>query len=697
MNILEITSSDHGPHGKSLPPGGILWWTLRGQWAAGLILLSLLTEAPRPALLGAALAFLGGTAMDRAQIRRLPWRRIDIPLLIVTAAAAATEMILGSGDPLSAVSVLVLGIQAVKFLLPKKARDGWQLCAISYLEFLAAAASTSEIQFAACAFLYLGLSAGAMWALQAEAAAEEQGEPAHRLRAGFAAKVLVLSTCAGFLVSAVLFAVTPRVGIGHILRRNGPTGGLTGFSGMISLRDVTGIKTDRRVVARVEFPTLARGLDPSDLYLRGIVYNVFDGSVWRRTAGKELAVPRSGFLYFLSSPAPRSTLSTAEITLEPIDSPVLFVYKYPVLIEGTLGEIRNDGRGSLFFPPGGRQATRYRIQFASETMGEASAGEGAYSDEDLLLPRGWDNIKEISARVTGPGRTDAEKAELARAYFQKEFRYSLDDPAPTLRHFLTVKKQGFCEHYASALCLVLRAAGIPARVAAGFLGGEWSGVGKYLIVRQSDAHAWTEAWIGGRWVTLDATPRLGERSPFFSRTGTVGIYLDWARQRWNKYVVNYSLRMQAEGVSGGIAALRRVKNALRRASAGSPFPGGQAGEVAAGILAALAVAAVGRWLLGGRSPARLAGRNGAPLPRRYAKLLRRLSSGGFCRAPGSTLEEMIGDAVSVRPALRGEAAAFLAVYHRDRFGGRPLSPGEVREAARLAKRLGREVPLSGAR
>ncbi len=54
-------------------------------------------------------------------------------------------------------------------------------------------------------------------------------------------------------------------------------------------------------------------------------------------------------------------------------------------------------------------------------------------------------------------------------------------------------------------------------MAVGYLGGEWNALGRYLIVRQSDAHAWVEAWIDGRWVTLDATPPAGEASPFFRK------------------------------------------------------------------------------------------------------------------------------------------------------------------------------------
>ena len=72
-----------------------------------------------------------------------------------------------------------------------------------------------------------------------------------------------------------------------------------------------------------------------------------------------------------------------------------------------------------------------------------------------------------------------------------------------------------------------------------------------------------ETWIDGRWVTLDATPPTGDSSPFRTRTGTIGLYADWLRQRWDKYVVNYSMRMQADAVKEGVRAVRRTGTAFR--------------------------------------------------------------------------------------------------------------------------------------
>ncbi len=668
---------------------GLLWWVLRAQWAWGLLPLAFLTEVSRAALLASSAAFFAGAFLDGTGAQRERWSRLASPLLLAAAGAAAADFFLGSRDLLYSVSVLVLGIQSVKFLLPKEVRDGWQLSAISFLEFLASAASTTEIRFALFAFVYLGLCAGAMWALQIDGEKREGGIEAPPVRAGFAAKLLLLAAAGGMLFTAVLFVVTPRVGIGQMLRTLRRAEGITGFSDTISLREVTGVKADRRVAARIEFPGLPAGISPSDLYLRGATYSRFDGKAWMRPKRYGMRLARSGVSYIAASPPPGVRLSEAEITLEAMDNPALFVYGTPFSFEGSLGDVWTEGEGSFSIAMSSHPALRYRVHFSPDAARSAAPDPAAYR-QYLELPSGWEDLRDLSARITAGGRTDAERAELALRHFGTGFRYTVADPAASVREFLFVRKAGYCEHYATALALLLRASGIPSRLAAGYLGGEWSDLGKYLIVRQSDAHAWTEAWIDGRWMTLDATPPLGEQSPFFARTGKAEIYIDWVRQRWDKYVVNYSLKMQAEGVAEGWGALARTRVAGALATQGLFRRG--APRLAAGLLAALFVVGIlWRLLREDRWSGGTAASRGATLPRSYARLLRRLVSAGCPRTPGSTLEEMMREAVRNRPSLDGDAARFLALYHRDRFGAFPLPPPEAREAGRLAVRLGREI------
>ncbi len=590
-----------------------------------------------------------------------------------------------SRDLLASVSLLALGVQSVKFLLPKSSRDGWQLCAVALLEFLAAAAVSDSVLFAPLAFLFFVASAGAMGALH-DQGAEEAGRPAglYAIPARMAAATLLAAGFAGFLVSAFLFAAIPRLEFRRVLQRFSRTPPSVGFSDRITLGEVTGAKSDRRVAVRVEFPELPPGIVPDALYLRGAVYSRYEGDGWRHGGGGASPVPRAGSQYLVGKPS--FTDSAADILLGASSHSALFTYGEAVLLEGSLGPVLSDAEGNLSLSLPGHPAIRYRLRFtAVPPPGKGRAP--APGDEYLAFPDGYDEIRKLAAGIVGGAGSDAERASRILRFFRSGFRYTLTDPASSVRDFLFRKRAGHCEHFAAGAALLLRAAGIPSRVSAGYLGGEWNGVGKYLIVRQSDAHAWAEAWVDGRWITFDATPPLGPASPFFARTGMLGLYADWARQRWDKYVVNYSLRTQADLAAGGLRAVRRTGAAFR---IGRWEGIGPAARSAAGLV--LAGAPVFYLLLRRFTRRTGTGAEDSPpvrprLPRSYARLVRRLEKAGFRRGPGDSLEESLAAAVRSRPALSGAAARFLDLYHRDRFGPGPIPLEDREEAFLLADRL----------
>jgi len=674
---------------RRLPAREFLWWSLRAHWALALALLALFTDAARWALLLAAGAWAAGVAMDRADTPRAALSRLGSPIVALFLAAAAADLLFGSRDLLASLSLLVLGVQSVKFLLPKGSRDGWQLSAVALLEFLAAAAGTDALAFALFAFLFFVASAAAMGALH-DQEAEEAGRPSggYAVPARAAAGVLLAAGVGGFLASAVLFAIIPRLEFRQVLERFGRARSVVGFSETITLREVTGIKSDPRVVARVEFPELRPGLLPANLYLRGAVYSRYEDGVWRRGGATPLPVQRAGFQHFVGDAAVPD--STADITLEAADSPALFTYGHPTLIEGAFAPVLSDGVGNLSLARSGHPTLRYRVRFAADPP-RRPRSEHRAATEDLAFPEGYEDVRVLAQEIAGRTGTGDERAKRIVRFFASRFRYTLSDPAPSIREFLFRKRAGYCEHFAAGLTLLLRGAEIPSRVAAGYLGGEWNGIGKYLIVRQSDAHAWVEAWIDGRWVTLDATPPSGVSSPFRTRTGTIGLYADWLRQRWDKYVVNYSMRMQAEAVREGVRGIRRTGAAFRfREWDGI---GGTVRRASGwALLPALALYLFHRLLRKRRNSAGRGSPSGlSPLPGPYARLVRRLDRNRFRRHPGETLEETLTAALRSHPDLSEDASRFLGLYHRDRFGPGPLPPEAREEAFRLANRLKRGI------
>jgi transglutaminase-like putative cysteine protease/uncharacterized protein (DUF58 family) len=698
------TLAEPAPAGRRVPPpvpaanpgqaafpgnqGGALRLLPRLFWGSGLLWLAD-AGVPWPVLAVAALSLAIGIAIESGALSVRLGRGLEPALGAFVSLAAVAAFFLGGRDLLGAGALLVLGIQSIRFLLPKRAADCWQLTALTFLEYLAAAAGGGDLLFALIAAAFLLLFPGAMWSHH-EARRFEEGAPQRPVPPRFAAALLLAVAGAGVVLTAFLFTVTPRFRVGHLSRKSPAARKTVGFSDTISLRDISNFASDRRIAARVDFPGMDGIPAIAESYMRGATYSVFTGSEWRKEGAPLTSIPRVGTGYILA-PQPRvGTLLEAEITLEPLDSPAFFTYGTPVSAEGALGNLRADPDGNLLLPYSDHPAIRYRIRFFPGPIAPSRLFPPPRDADRAMPPGDWSAVAALAGEVAPPGDGDAARARKLAAHLRSSYRYTINGSARDIRDFLFVRKAGYCEHFATALCLMLRASGIPARAAAGYMGGEWNEVGNYLIVRQSDAHAWTEAWIGGRWVTLDATPAArGERATAALTAGKGEKVLDWLEHQWDRYVVDYDLAAQAKGVSVIREAVRRIPESAigLRGKAGT----GQAAALAAAGLLALFLwhrRAAGR----GRRPAG----GDAPLPAPYARLFETLARGGWRASPGIPPAEMLSKAVAGRPDLSADAARFTALYHRDRFGPAPL-PAEARaEALRLAERLRAALPRAGA-
>jgi hypothetical protein len=159
---------------------------------------------------------------------------------------------------------------------------------------------------------------------------------------------------------------------------------------------------------------------------------------------------------------------------------------------------------------------------------------------------------------------------VLQMYRQENFAYTLQPPRlarDSVDDFLFNTRQGFCEHYASSFTFLMRAAGIPARVVTGYQGGEKNDLGDYYVLRQYDAHAWSEVWLADQgWIRVDPTGAvapervehglssamsLAQGLPGFlaSRNGlrlSLSMRLDWVNQKWNAWVLAYGPELQAD-------------------------------------------------------------------------------------------------------------------------------------------------------
>ena len=316
--------------------------------------------------------------------------------------------------------------------------------------------------------------------------------------------------------------------------------------------------------------------------------------------------------------------------------------------------------------------------------------------------------------ASDPGASDPEAADdravAARltAYLRDSgrFVYSLDQSVtdPTVdaaEDFLANRRSGHCEYFATALALMLRDRGIPSRMVTGFKGGELNAASGRLHVEQRHAHAWVEAYVGGRWETFDATPAAARTASVAERGPRFRVFTDLARQLeavWAEYVVRMSLErqratfftpfQQAWGdLTGWLARTAEGRRAGPNAgrvdlTAGAAAGGGLLGL--AGLAWAVWRLPFARWWRRRRADRARAGT--VAFYRRFAALAARR---GLTRGPAETPAEFGPRAAAgLRDVLTGDLAglpaALAETLYAVRFGGAPLSP---ERAAGLAASL----------
>ncbi|HKU89036.1 MAG TPA: transglutaminaseTgpA domain-containing protein, partial [Steroidobacteraceae bacterium] len=235
------------------------------------------------------------------------------------------------------------------------------------------------------------------------------------------------------------------------------------------------------------------------LYWRGPVLNDFDGFTWRRARGRVYhaeALQRIGPAY------------RYHVTLEPTDQPWLF----------SLDTIDESPRRDMFLSHD-RQltglgpitvTTSYDAVSHLQTRSDAELSTLGRRYEIRLPPDRNPRALALAAELRIRSANDAEYTRRVLDWFRNQgLEYTLEPGATSVDSVDTTlfdTRKGFCGHFASAYATLMRAAGVPARVVTGYLGGEWNPVGGYVLVRQSEAHAWTEVWLDGQgWTRIDPT------------------------------------------------------------------------------------------------------------------------------------------------------------------------------------------------
>lgn len=285
----------------------------------------------------------------------------------------------------------------------------------------------------------------------------------------------------------------------------------TGVSDSMSPGDIASLSQSTELAFRVEF-TQARPAQ-SELYWRGLVFSDFDGVTWRPNRrvqqqwqpGRQ---PPNWLARSLATATTKTEPKSYEITLEPTQQQWLFGLDYP-LPQNKDTRLTSDF--TLIKEEPVSEQLRYEVLRYAPMQIDPILDEVSRAANLTLPSAGNLQTQNLAKQLFAQSGSDPERyiQAIQRWINQTEFRYTLSPPPldeDRIDSFLFETKAGFCEHYSSSFTFMMRAVGIPARVVAGYQGGEMSRGGNVWEVRQMDAHAWSEVWLEGQgWVRVDPT------------------------------------------------------------------------------------------------------------------------------------------------------------------------------------------------
>ncbi len=476
----------------------------------------------------------------RALLR--PWIRVILALVCFLGVFGSYESVSGVGPG----SALLAIMAALKLLETRKRRDQFVLLFISI--FLVMASLLREQYVWSLPYLILAVVL-TMTAWLRMSLANDGGETSvgQSFKTG---SRLILYSAPLMLAMWVLF---PRIATPFWAIPIDTSTSTSGLSDRMSPGDISSLSLSNAVAFRVKFEGIVP--DPIDRYWRGLVLFRFNGRTWSgwepimdRRARDELFVTGDPVRY--------------QVTMEPTRQQWVFALDIPL----------EWSRSEVFMGP---QYQLAKEQPVDQRMAYEATSYTKYRIDPEMTPyfQSWytrlpssSNPRTVELaqgmRQTA-GSDEAFVDAVLSKFHNEEFFYTLEPPAlgsNPVDRFLFNTKRGFCEHYASAFAVMMRATGIPSRIVLGYQGGEFNPLGSYLIVRQADAHAWTEVWLPNRgWHRVDPTAAVaperiesGIAGAMMSGIGaswglsspiawvhSMGLTWDALNAKWNDWILGY--------------------------------------------------------------------------------------------------------------------------------------------------------------
>jgi protein-glutamine gamma-glutamyltransferase len=577
-------------------------------------------------------------------------------------------------------------------------RDELLLLLLALLLLCAGAALSAEVMFG---FAFLGFAVSGTWALaltHLRFAIEEGRGPAgsaallgsRRIATPALLGGLAALAFLGIAGAALVFFAFPRVTIGGLRRASRP-GPVAGLGDRVDLSRHGTFADDPRVALRVRLDPAPRG-EPRDLtvHWRARSLSQWTGHGWRSPDGGLIPVtrlaprPRAGGAASVLSADIEVVGQFADgVVFTPEGWPFAVDFRQPGSPRPAARRLYRNASGDLFHQPVDGSDVRYSVAADVEEPDPGRLrGRGrrypAWVDADLAVPASLDARVRALADRLGGGKDPADAAVAIERWLATALRYTRDLPGGVpdpIADFLFVRRAGHCELFSSAMVLMLRSLGIPARNVTGYFGGRRTDAG-YYAVRAGDAHSWVEVYFpDAGYVRFDPTPASARGSQQEGIQARLVLLWDSLQQRWRAFVVDYDLVSQGQ-------AMRRIGQLLqetgRRLSGRDGGRGRLRGAiaVAGGVLVSAAVIA---WLRRQRGRARLSQeRKLTPDQRRAAALWR----GGRRLLRGAGVEITLGTTPGELARRVPAAAELVRAYAGARWGGGRLAPGVARAILR---------------
>lgn len=601
---------------------------------------------------------------------RLPflWReRVTLILFVIYVVIFSAGIVLVWGRislPLFMV-YFTFGILLVRVLLPLTDRNISQVIALTVGMILINCILTNHLIFGLMMPIYLFVLMATLLLFHLARNKTWSGEPAElpvgkKLTETWYGKLTVYTTVV-LVFTVVAFVIFPRpfLVIPGLRTAMASAGGLGQLEQRISYRQMTGMAGRNRIAFKVK---VEQGDLPATPYWRGRILDRFDGKTWYASENMR------GMGHMIRA-NPSETLDYRFIPYR-LHSKIVYVTGLPVEATG-----RRDK--PLYISSGGEVvvdspflfADSYFISTVDRPIPASYRSEPATTDTTGVTPRIEELAQEWTVRLASP----RDKATALISKLRSQYTYRLQAPVALegshpLEYFLFESRTGNCEQFAGALCLMLRAVGIPARVVEGFAGVEKTDVPDEFIVRFARAHAWVEALLEGRyWTSLDATPAIGDSAQNRLWRWIMDTY-DNLENLWIKQVVYFDRADQAT-VFRGLGRLLTGRISVRESIAAKVGPYLKPALALSGLLVVLALA------LYAFRPKK------TDFPTLYLSTMKELSRNGVLSTVHPWHEQNSAEILERSPASRDALSRFMGTYLQGRFGAsRSVSVQELERA-----------------